>query len=152
MVAAMPLGDRKFSAALWSLGPTVTCAVCYWLKCRYAACDCRAHFPTYFMMFWLFSLQDHQTILRAWAVKDFAPKCPLYVQILKPENKFHIKFAGKFGLEWDSVSIFFNSHCDWKSSVSEVSGNLYSCSYRTGQFPLYGLLIMRISSLYNVTS
>nr|XP_032646463.1 potassium channel subfamily T member 2 isoform X8 [Chelonoidis abingdonii] len=36
---------------------------------------------------------DHQTILRAWAVKDFAPKCPLYVQILKPENKFHIKFA-----------------------------------------------------------
>uniref|UniRef100_A0A803TTN9 RCK N-terminal domain-containing protein n=1 Tax=Anolis carolinensis TaxID=28377 RepID=A0A803TTN9_ANOCA len=38
---------------------------------------------------------DHQTILRAWAVKDFAPNCPLYVQILKPENKFHIKFAGK---------------------------------------------------------
>uniref|UniRef100_A0A8D2IVV2 Potassium sodium-activated channel subfamily T member 2 n=1 Tax=Varanus komodoensis TaxID=61221 RepID=A0A8D2IVV2_VARKO len=36
---------------------------------------------------------DHQTILRAWAVKDFAPSCPLYVQILKPENKFHIKFA-----------------------------------------------------------
>ncbi|KAJ7332379.1 hypothetical protein JRQ81_014559, partial [Phrynocephalus forsythii] len=36
---------------------------------------------------------DHQTILRSWAVKDFAPNCPLYVQILKPENKFHIKFA-----------------------------------------------------------
>lgn len=40
------------------------------------------------------SPQDHQTILRAWAVKDFAPNCPLYVQILKPENKFHVKFAG----------------------------------------------------------
>uniref|UniRef100_A0A8C8LUB3 RCK N-terminal domain-containing protein n=1 Tax=Oncorhynchus tshawytscha TaxID=74940 RepID=A0A8C8LUB3_ONCTS len=40
-----------------------------------------------------FLLQDHQTILRAWAVKDFAPNCPLYVQILKPENKFHVKFA-----------------------------------------------------------
>ncbi|XP_075772308.1 potassium channel subfamily T member 2-like isoform X18 [Pelodiscus sinensis] len=38
-------------------------------------------------------IQDHQTILRAWAVKDFAPNCPLYVQILKPENKFHVKFA-----------------------------------------------------------
>ncbi|XP_068576962.1 potassium channel subfamily T member 1-like isoform X4 [Cebidichthys violaceus] len=37
--------------------------------------------------------QDHQTILRAWAAKDFAPNCPLYVQILKPENKFHVKFA-----------------------------------------------------------
>ncbi|ERE73964.1 potassium channel subfamily T member 2-like protein [Cricetulus griseus] len=41
----------------------------------------------------LTSFYDHQTILRAWAVKDFAPNCPLYVQILKPENKFHIKFA-----------------------------------------------------------
>ncbi|CAM4594697.1 unnamed protein product [Leuciscus chuanchicus] len=36
---------------------------------------------------------DYQTILRAWAVKDFAPSCPLFVQILKPENKFHVKFA-----------------------------------------------------------
>ncbi|KAL1279792.1 hypothetical protein QQF64_014392 [Cirrhinus molitorella] len=36
---------------------------------------------------------DHQTILRAWAVKDFAPSCTLFVQILKPENKIHVKFA-----------------------------------------------------------
>lgn len=36
---------------------------------------------------------DYQTILRAWAVKDFAPGCTLFVQILKPENKFHVKFA-----------------------------------------------------------
>ncbi|MGH0135827.1 UNVERIFIED_CONTAM: hypothetical protein FKN15_029144 [Acipenser sinensis] len=41
----------------------------------------------------VWAIQDHQTILRAWAVKDFAPNCPLYVQILKPENKFHVKFA-----------------------------------------------------------
>uniref|UniRef100_A0A673LKH5 Potassium channel subfamily T member 2-like n=1 Tax=Sinocyclocheilus rhinocerous TaxID=307959 RepID=A0A673LKH5_9TELE len=39
------------------------------------------------------SSQDHQTILRAFAVKDFAPSCTLFVQILKPENKFHVKFA-----------------------------------------------------------
>ncbi|XP_067333295.1 potassium channel subfamily T member 2 isoform X4 [Channa argus] len=42
---------------------------------------------------------DHQTILRAWAVKDFAPNCPLYVQILKPENKFHVKFAGTVAID-----------------------------------------------------
>ncbi|XP_022094586.1 potassium channel subfamily T member 1-like isoform X4 [Acanthaster planci] len=36
---------------------------------------------------------DQQTILRTWAVKDFAPNVPLYVQILKPENKFHVQFA-----------------------------------------------------------
>ncbi|RXM31258.1 hypothetical protein EOD39_7174 [Acipenser ruthenus] len=43
--------------------------------------------------------QDHQTILRAWAVKDFAPNRPLYVQILKPENKFHVKFAGTVAID-----------------------------------------------------
>ncbi|XP_033098187.1 potassium channel subfamily T member 2-like isoform X2 [Anneissia japonica] len=36
---------------------------------------------------------DQQTILRTWAVKDFAPNIPLYVQIMKPENKFHVQFA-----------------------------------------------------------
>ncbi|MGH0170670.1 UNVERIFIED_CONTAM: hypothetical protein FKN15_059178, partial [Acipenser sinensis] len=64
----------------------------------------RAEEQVRFMKRWLyvplphaavFVFQDHQTILRAWAVKDFAPSCPLYVQILKPENKFHVKFAGK---------------------------------------------------------
>ncbi|XP_038063819.1 potassium channel subfamily T member 1-like [Patiria miniata] len=36
---------------------------------------------------------DQQTILRTWSVKDFAPNVALYVQILKPENKFHVQFA-----------------------------------------------------------
>lgn len=59
----------------------VSCALTYKL----------VFFPSAFLL-----LQDHQTILRAWAAKDFAPNCPLYVQILKPENKFHVKFAGKY--------------------------------------------------------
>ncbi|ROT68244.1 putative potassium channel subfamily T member 2 isoform X4, partial [Penaeus vannamei] len=33
------------------------------------------------------------TILRSWAVKDFAPNVPQYVQIFRPENKLHVKFA-----------------------------------------------------------
>ena len=75
------------------------------------------------MIFWVLSFQDHQTILRAWAVKDFAPNCPLYVQILKPENKFHIKFAGKFDLKWDPLNLSSNSYCHCKSYASEVSGS-----------------------------
>lgn len=59
----------------------------------------------YQFIFVFFFRQDHQTILRAWAVKDFAPNCPLYVQILKPENKFHVKFAGK---SFQSVSEALN--------------------------------------------
>lgn len=38
---------------------------------------------------------DEKTILRAMAAKDFAPKCPLYVQILNPENKLHVQFADR---------------------------------------------------------
>lgn len=30
---------------------------------------------------------------RSWAVKDFAPDVPQYVQIFRPENKLHVKFA-----------------------------------------------------------
>ena len=30
---------------------------------------------------------------RSWAVKDFAPSVPQYVQIFRPENKLHVKFA-----------------------------------------------------------
>ncbi|XP_052222452.1 potassium channel subfamily T member 2-like [Dreissena polymorpha] len=36
---------------------------------------------------------DQHTIMRSWAIKDFAPECPQYVQIFRPENKFHVKFA-----------------------------------------------------------
>ena len=38
--------------------------------------------------------QDQHTIMRSWAIKDFGPECPQYVQIFRPENKFHVKFAG----------------------------------------------------------
>jgi len=38
---------------------------------------------------------DEKTILRAMAVKDFAPQCPLYVHVLRPESKVHIQFADK---------------------------------------------------------
>ena len=41
-----------------------------------------------------FIFQDHQSIMRTWAIQDFAPSTPLYVQINKPENKFHVSFAG----------------------------------------------------------
>jgi potassium channel subfamily T protein 1 len=37
--------------------------------------------------------QDEHTILRSWAVKDFAPNVAQYVQIFRPENKLHVKFA-----------------------------------------------------------
>lgn len=38
--------------------------------------------------------QDQHTILRSWAVKDFAPQCRQYIQLFKTEHKLHVKFAG----------------------------------------------------------
>lgn len=38
--------------------------------------------------------QDEHTVLRSWAVKDFAPNVPQYVQIFRPETKMHIEHAG----------------------------------------------------------
>ncbi|XP_067665329.1 potassium channel subfamily T member 2-like isoform X2 [Haliotis asinina] len=36
---------------------------------------------------------DQHTILRSWAVKDFAPNCKQYIQLFKAKNKMHVKFA-----------------------------------------------------------
>lgn len=36
---------------------------------------------------------DQHTILRSWAVKDFAPHCRQYIQLFKATNKLHVRFA-----------------------------------------------------------
>ncbi|CAJ0938049.1 unnamed protein product, partial [Mesorhabditis belari] len=36
---------------------------------------------------------DEHTILRSWAIKDFAPQVPQYVQIFRPETKMHLNHA-----------------------------------------------------------
>jgi potassium channel subfamily T member 1 len=38
---------------------------------------------------------DQHTILRSWAIKEFSPLTPQYVQLFRPENRIHIKFVGK---------------------------------------------------------
>ncbi|GMT05080.1 hypothetical protein PENTCL1PPCAC_27254, partial [Pristionchus entomophagus] len=36
---------------------------------------------------------DQHTVLRSWAVKDFAPNVPQYVQVFRPETKMHLDHA-----------------------------------------------------------
>uniref|UniRef100_A0A158QPF5 Potassium channel subfamily T member 1 n=1 Tax=Haemonchus placei TaxID=6290 RepID=A0A158QPF5_HAEPC len=38
-------------------------------------------------------ITDEHTILRSWAVKDFAPHVKQYVQIFRPETKMHVEHA-----------------------------------------------------------
>lgn len=42
----------------------------------------------------IYCSQDQHTILRSWAVKDFAPHVPQYVQVFRPETKMHLEHAG----------------------------------------------------------
>ncbi|CAG5135573.1 unnamed protein product, partial [Candidula unifasciata] len=39
------------------------------------------------------ALADRHTVLRSWAVKDFAPNCKQYVYLFKAVNKLHVKYA-----------------------------------------------------------
>ncbi|XP_031565605.1 potassium channel subfamily T member 2-like isoform X3 [Actinia tenebrosa] len=54
---------------------------------------------------------DQHTILRTWAVQDFAPATPLFVQILKPENKFHVSFAEHVVCEDEIKHALLASNC-----------------------------------------
>lgn len=64
-------------------------------------------------------LEDQHTILRSWAVKDYAPDVPQYVQLFRPENKIHLEFVGalifvkSFNLrrEFFNFLIFLRSYC-----------------------------------------
>lgn len=46
-----------------------------------------------FVEHWLV-FQDHNTIMRSWAVKDFCPDTNQFIQLFQTENKIHVKFAG----------------------------------------------------------
>ena len=45
-------------------------------------------------------IQDQHTVLRSWAVKDFAPYCRQYIQLFKTEYKLHVRFAGKYRVKY----------------------------------------------------
>ncbi|XP_035996242.1 potassium channel subfamily T member 2 [Fundulus heteroclitus] len=76
---------------------------------------------------------DHQTILRAWAVKDFAPNCPLYVQILKPENKFHVKFADQVVCEEEFKYAMLALNCVCPATSTLVTLLVHTSRGREGQ-------------------
>ncbi len=55
---------------------------------------------------------DQHTILRSWAIKDFAPHTPQFVQLFRPENTINIKFAGiiKFSYCFSPIFFHFETH------------------------------------------
>ncbi|CAI9720396.1 Potassium channel subfamily T member 2 [Octopus vulgaris] len=54
---------------------------------------------------------DQHTILRSWAVKDFAPHCPQYLQLFLVENRMHVKSADCIVCEDEFKYALFANNC-----------------------------------------
>ncbi|XP_059472651.1 potassium channel subfamily T member 2 isoform X5 [Neocloeon triangulifer] len=76
---------------------------------------------------------DEHTILRSWAVKDFAPNVPQYVQIFRPENKLHVKFAEHVVCEDEFKYALLANNCTCPGTSTLVTLLLHTSRGQEGQ-------------------
>ncbi|XP_052746868.1 potassium channel subfamily T member 2 isoform X15 [Bicyclus anynana] len=76
---------------------------------------------------------DEHTILRSWAVKDFAPVVPQYVQIFRPENKLHVKFAEFVVCEDEFKYALLANNCTCPGASTLVTLLLHTSRGQEGQ-------------------
>ncbi|XP_025832580.1 potassium channel subfamily T member 2 isoform X1 [Agrilus planipennis] len=76
---------------------------------------------------------DEHTILRSWAVKDFAPSVAQYVQICRPENKLHVKFAEYVVCEDEFKYALLANNCTCPGASTLVTLLLHTSRGQEGQ-------------------
>ncbi|XP_057341471.1 potassium channel subfamily T member 2 isoform X8 [Microplitis mediator] len=76
---------------------------------------------------------DEHTILRSWAVKDYAPNVPQYVQIFRPENKLHVKFAEHVVCEDEFKYALLANNCTCPGASTLVTLLLHTSRGQEGQ-------------------
>ncbi|ODN05382.1 Potassium channel subfamily T member 2 [Orchesella cincta] len=76
---------------------------------------------------------DEHTILRSWAVKDFAPLVPQYVQILRPENKLHVRFAEHVVCEDEFKYALLANNCLFPGTSTLVTLLLHTSRGQEGE-------------------
>ncbi|XP_055311132.1 potassium channel subfamily T member 2 isoform X3 [Sitodiplosis mosellana] len=76
---------------------------------------------------------DEHTILRSWAVKDFAPSVPQYVQIFRPEHKLHVKFAEHVVCEDEFKYALLANNCTCPGASTLVTLILHTSRGQEGQ-------------------
>ncbi|KAH1003791.1 hypothetical protein HUJ04_003646 [Dendroctonus ponderosae] len=79
------------------------------------------------------NVQDEHTILRSWAVKDFAPNVAQYVQIFRPENKLHVKFAEFVVCEDEFKYALLANNCTCPGASTLVTLLLHTSRGQEGQ-------------------
>ncbi|KAK8775405.1 hypothetical protein V5799_031250 [Amblyomma americanum] len=78
-------------------------------------------------------LQDQHTILRSWAVRDFAPNVPQYIQIFRPENKVHVAFAEHVVCEDEFKYALLANNCLCPGASTLVTLLLHTSRGQEGQ-------------------
>ena len=78
--------------------------------------------------------QDQHSIMCAWAIKDFAPRVKLHVQILHPENRVHLGVADHVVCEGElrNALLASNSVCPGISTLVSgwaVTGEWVGCHW-----------------------
>ncbi|KAG8182946.1 hypothetical protein JTE90_003324 [Oedothorax gibbosus] len=76
---------------------------------------------------------DEHTILRSWAVRDFAPNVPQYVQIFRPENKVHVAFAEHVVCEDEFKYALLANNCLCPGTSTLVTLLLHTSRGQEGQ-------------------
>ncbi|KAL5290206.1 KCNT2 family protein [Megaselia abdita] len=76
---------------------------------------------------------DEHTILRSWAVKDYAPSVPQYVQIFRPEHKLHVKFAEHVVCEDEFKYALLANNCTCPGASTLVTLLLHTSRGQEGQ-------------------
>ncbi|XP_076343529.1 potassium channel subfamily T member 2-like isoform X2 [Tachypleus tridentatus] len=79
------------------------------------------------------SASDEHTILRSWAVRDFAPNVPQYVQIFRPENKLHVAFAEHVVCEDEFKYAMLANNCLCPGTSTLVTLLLHTSRGKEGQ-------------------
>ncbi|XP_023247910.1 potassium channel subfamily T member 2 [Copidosoma floridanum] len=79
------------------------------------------------------SAADEHAVLRSWAVKDFAPGVPQYVQIFRPENKLHVKFAEHVVCEDEFKYALLANNCTCPGASTLVTLLLHTSRGQEGQ-------------------
>ncbi|CAG2167404.1 unnamed protein product [Oppiella nova] len=79
------------------------------------------------------SAADEHTILRSWAVRDFAPNVPQYIQIFRPENKIHVAFAEHVVCEDEFKYALLANNCLCPGTSTLVTLLLHTSRGQEGQ-------------------
>lgn len=77
---------------------------------------------------------DEHTVLRSWAVKDYAPRCKQYIQLFKAKNKMHVKFVEHVVCEDEFKYALLANNCLYPGLSTLVALLVHTSSGLMAQF------------------